>query len=83
MKCAGIIAAALLGGTLGFLVYNFHPAHVFMGDSGSLSLGFLLGCVAVIGTFKTTVLAVLAVPFLLVTLPVAAKTGLTGSNCFI
>jgi len=70
MKLAGIVAAALLGGTLGFLVFNFHPAHVFMGDSGSISLGFLVGCIAVIGTFKTTILAVLFVPFILVAVPV-------------
>ncbi|OVE75259.1 hypothetical protein BVX98_07915 [bacterium F11] len=74
MKLAGIIAAALLGGVLGFLVYNFHPAQVFMGDSGSLSLGFLLGCMAVIGTFKTTILAVLFVPILLVVIPIADMT---------
>jgi UDP-GlcNAc:undecaprenyl-phosphate GlcNAc-1-phosphate transferase len=68
-KLAGVIAAALLGGVLGFLIYNFHPAHVFMGDSGSLSIGFLVGCIAVIGTFKTTILAVLLVPFILVAVP--------------
>lgn len=39
----GIFAAALLGGLVGFLFYNFHPAKVFMGDTGSLFLG---GCVA-------------------------------------
>ncbi len=37
-----VTAAALLGGTLGFLVYNFHPARVFMGDTGSLFLGALI-----------------------------------------
>jgi UDP-GlcNAc:undecaprenyl-phosphate/decaprenyl-phosphate GlcNAc-1-phosphate transferase len=74
MKLAGVIAAALMGGTLGFLIYNFHPAHVFMGDSGSLSIGFLTACVAVIGAFKTTTLAVLLVPFVLVAIPVADMT---------
>lgn len=74
MKLAGVIAAALMGGLLGFLVYNFHPASVFMGDSGSLSIGFLTACVAVIGAFKTTTLAVLLVPFALVAVPVADMT---------
>lgn len=69
MKLAGIIAAALGGGVLGFLIYNFFPARVFMGDSGSLSIGFLVGCIAVIGAFKTTILSVLLVPFFLVALP--------------
>jgi UDP-GlcNAc:undecaprenyl-phosphate GlcNAc-1-phosphate transferase len=74
MELAGIIASALLGGTLGFLVFNFNPARVFMGDSGSLCLGFIVGCVAVIGTFKTTILAVLVVPFILVAVPVMDMT---------
>ena len=37
-----LAAAALIGGTLGFLVYNFHPARVFMGDTGSLFLGGMI-----------------------------------------
>src|SRR5439155_10420527 len=54
-----------------FLFHNFHPASVFMGDSGSNLLGLLLGCVMVQGTIKTNAviallfpLVVLAVPFL-------------------
>jgi UDP-GlcNAc:undecaprenyl-phosphate/decaprenyl-phosphate GlcNAc-1-phosphate transferase len=47
---------------------------VFMGDSGALSIGFLTACVAVIGAFKTTTLAVLLVPFALVAIPVADMT---------
>ncbi|MBO4308516.1 MAG: phospho-N-acetylmuramoyl-pentapeptide-transferase [Clostridia bacterium] len=38
----GLVSAILLGATLGFLVYNFHPAKVFMGDTGSLFLGALV-----------------------------------------
>jgi UDP-GlcNAc:undecaprenyl-phosphate GlcNAc-1-phosphate transferase len=74
MKLAGLVAAALMGGVLGFLIYNFFPSHVFMGDSGSLSIGFLIGCIAVIGAFKTTTIAVLLVPFLLVAIPVTDMT---------
>jgi UDP-GlcNAc:undecaprenyl-phosphate GlcNAc-1-phosphate transferase len=70
MKLAGVIAAALLGGVLGFLVYNFYPASVFMGDGGSMSIGFLLACIAVIGAFKTTILVGLLVPFFLVAIPI-------------
>jgi phospho-N-acetylmuramoyl-pentapeptide-transferase len=45
-----LLSAALIGGTLGFLVYNFHPARVFMGDTGSLFLGGLLtGCAFALG----------------------------------
>jgi UDP-GlcNAc:undecaprenyl-phosphate GlcNAc-1-phosphate transferase len=42
------LAAALAGGLLGFLVHNFHPARVFMGDTGSLFAGTLLGCLTVV-----------------------------------
>jgi UDP-GlcNAc:undecaprenyl-phosphate GlcNAc-1-phosphate transferase len=56
---------ALLGATLGFLPYNFYPARVFMGSSGSLTLGFALGCLGIIGGAKmATVLLVLAVPII-------------------
>ncbi len=56
---------ALLGATLGFLPYNFHPARVFMGSSGSLILGFALGCLGIIGGAKmAAVLLVLAVPII-------------------
>jgi UDP-GlcNAc:undecaprenyl-phosphate GlcNAc-1-phosphate transferase len=68
---AGVLAAIIAGAALGFLVHNFHPATVFMGDSGSNLLGLLLACVAVEGTVKTQAvlalilpLVVLAVPFL-------------------
>ncbi|HZY44157.1 MAG TPA: MraY family glycosyltransferase [Anaerolineae bacterium] len=56
---------ALLGATLGFLPYNFHPARVFMGSSGAMLLGFVLGSLGIIGGAKVaTVLLVLAVPIL-------------------
>jgi len=68
---AGVLAAIVAGCALGFLVHNFHPASVFMGDCGSNLLGFLLGAVIVEGTLKTNALialvgplVVLAVPFL-------------------
>ena len=68
---AGVLAAVTAGGALGFLIHNFHPASVFMGDAGSNLLGLLLGCIAVEGAVKTQAvlallfpLVVLAVPFL-------------------
>jgi UDP-GlcNAc:undecaprenyl-phosphate GlcNAc-1-phosphate transferase len=68
---AGILAAITCGAALGFLVHNFHPASVFMGDCGSNLLGLLLGAVIVEGSLKTNALialigplVVLAVPFL-------------------
>jgi UDP-GlcNAc:undecaprenyl-phosphate GlcNAc-1-phosphate transferase len=68
---AGILAAITCGAALGFLVHNFHPASVFMGDCGSNLLGLLLGAVIIEGSLKTNALialigplVVLAVPFL-------------------
>jgi UDP-GlcNAc:undecaprenyl-phosphate GlcNAc-1-phosphate transferase len=68
---AGVLAAITAGAALGFLVHNFHPASVYMGDCGSNLLGLLLGCIAVEGAVKTQAvlalvfpLVVLAVPFL-------------------
>jgi UDP-GlcNAc:undecaprenyl-phosphate/decaprenyl-phosphate GlcNAc-1-phosphate transferase len=43
----GALAAALLGATLGFLAYNFNPASIFMGDTGSLFLGFMLAAIGI------------------------------------
>ena len=54
----GFISAALLGGVLGFLVYNFHPAKMFMGDTGSLFLGaVIMGCAVADGQLLIFVLA--------------------------
>ncbi len=47
---AMVLAAALLGAILGFLKYNYYPARIFMGDTGSLVVGFLLGFLAVLLT---------------------------------
>lgn len=49
-RMLSLVAAAIIGGTLGFLIYNFHPARVFMGDTGSLFLGGLVvGAVFMMG----------------------------------
>jgi UDP-GlcNAc:undecaprenyl-phosphate GlcNAc-1-phosphate transferase len=66
---AGVLAALTAGAALGFLFHNFHPASVFMGDSGSLLLGYLLGVVAVIGSLKTNVLVALVVPLFILAVP--------------
>jgi phospho-N-acetylmuramoyl-pentapeptide-transferase len=53
-----IVAAAMVGGLLGFLWFNCHPASVFMGDTGSLPLGGLLGLLAVIARQELLLLAI-------------------------
>ncbi len=63
-----VMAAALAGGCFGFLPYNFNPAKLFMGDTGSTFLGFVLACISIQGPFKTYVAFV--VPFLVLGLPI-------------
>jgi len=66
---AAVLAAIIAGAAAGFLVFNFHPAKVFMGDAGSNLLGLLLGCVAVEGAVKTQVVLALVFPLLVLAVP--------------
>ncbi|MHB8657267.1 MAG: glycosyltransferase family 4 protein [Solirubrobacteraceae bacterium] len=66
---AAWLAAMTAGASLGFLLHNFHPASVFMGDSGSNLLGYLLGTVTVIGTLKTNAVIALVVPLVILAVP--------------
>ncbi|HTR37668.1 MAG TPA: MraY family glycosyltransferase [Bryobacteraceae bacterium] len=59
----------LAGALLGFLRYNFHKASVFLGDSGSLLIGFLLGCFGAEWSNKSVTLVALTVPLLAVSIP--------------
>jgi UDP-GlcNAc:undecaprenyl-phosphate/decaprenyl-phosphate GlcNAc-1-phosphate transferase len=67
---AAVLAAALVGACLGFLRYNFHPASIFMGDSGSMLLGFTLAAISLLGVMKTTAAIALAVPLLIIGVPI-------------
>ncbi len=60
----------LIGACLGFLRWNFHPASIFMGDSGALFLGYALATVSLLGVMKTTAAIALAVPLLIVGVPI-------------
>jgi len=62
-----VLALALAGGCLGFLVYNFNPARVFMGDCGSLFLGYTLSVLAILGFWQKSspVFPLLAAPVLI------------------
>ena len=61
---------ALSGAAIGFLRYNFFPASVFLGDSGSYFLGFVLATSAIIGVFKTTLVVALIIPVLILGVPI-------------
>jgi UDP-GlcNAc:undecaprenyl-phosphate GlcNAc-1-phosphate transferase len=66
---AAVLAAITSGASLGFLFHNRYPASIFMGDTGSLLLGYLLGVAAIIGSLKTTSLFALALPLLVLAVP--------------
>lgn len=65
------ICLALVGACLGFLIFNFSPARIFLGDSGSLFLGFILACLSVMGTVKRGAAIVMFGPPLILAVPVA------------
>ena len=65
----GLATAPLLGCLLGFLRYNFNPASIFLGDSGSLVLGFLLGAYGVIWSQKAATMLGVAAPVMALALP--------------
>ena len=64
-----ILCLILFGACLGFLIFNFSPAMVFMGDTGSLFLGYIISVIALMG-FKTATLTSLIIPMLLLFVPI-------------
>ena len=67
---AATMAAALVGVCIGFLRYNFNPASIFMGDSGSMFLGFTLAAISLVGVLKSAVAITLVLPLLIIGVPV-------------
>ena len=65
-----VLTAALAGACIGFLPYNLNPAKIFMGDTGSTFLGFILAVVSIQGLFKFYTIISFAVPFLMLGLPI-------------
>ncbi|HXA42272.1 MAG TPA: MraY family glycosyltransferase [Candidatus Solibacter sp.] len=70
-----LLCAALIGACLGFLVFNFHPARIFMGDGGSHFLGMTLGIISIFGIAKGEVVFALLVPLFALLTPIF-DTGL-------
>lgn len=64
-----ILTFIMLGATLGFLVHNFHPASIFMGDSGSLFLGYIISVISLLG-YKNVTFTSLIVPIFLIAIPI-------------
>jgi len=67
---AAAISAIVAGAAIGFLIYNFSPATIFMGDSGSLMLGYLLAALAIQGVLKTAAAVSLVFPLMILALPI-------------
>lgn len=65
-----ITMAALAGACIGFMPYNLNPAKIFMGDTGSTFLGYMLATVSIMGLFKFYAVISFAVPFLILGLPI-------------
>lgn len=64
-----LAVAPLAGALFGFLRYNFEPASIYLGDSGSLTIGFLLGCFGIIWSYKSATVLGMAAPLILFSLP--------------
>jgi UDP-GlcNAc:undecaprenyl-phosphate GlcNAc-1-phosphate transferase len=69
-----LVTAPLVGALLGFLPYNFNPASIFMGDCGSLTVGFLLGCFGVIWSQKSATLLGMTAPLIALAIPLLDTT---------
>ncbi|ASK62135.1 undecaprenyl-phosphate alpha-N-acetylglucosaminyl 1-phosphate transferase [Virgibacillus phasianinus] len=69
-----IVGLIVLGSTLGFLFYNFHPAKIFMGDTGALFLGYMISVLAVVGLFKNVTIFSLIVPIIILGVPLLDTT---------
>ncbi|MGE5840823.1 MAG: hypothetical protein ACM335_01005 [Deltaproteobacteria bacterium] len=72
-----LLTASYLGALLGFLIYNFNPASIFMGDAGSLFIGFVMACLTTMGGSGqpgggnvANLLSVIAIPILIVFIPI-------------
>lgn len=67
---AAALSIAVAGSSLGFLRYNFHPASIFMGDSGALTLGFALGAVSLLSVTRFAGLTTIIVPLVIAAVPI-------------
>jgi UDP-GlcNAc:undecaprenyl-phosphate GlcNAc-1-phosphate transferase len=69
-----LVTAPLVGSLLGFLRYNFNPASIFLGDCGSLSIGFLLGCYGAMWSQKSATLLGMTAPLMALAIPLLDAT---------
>ena len=77
---AALVAAALTGGTIAFLRYNFNPAQIFMGDGGSYFIGFTLAGIGVIGLVKSTAVTAVFLPYIILAVPIVDMSAVIFSR---
>jgi UDP-GlcNAc:undecaprenyl-phosphate GlcNAc-1-phosphate transferase len=65
-----LLSITLAGATLGFLRFNFHPASIFLGDSGSLFIGFMISALALVGSQKAPTMVAVAIPMVSLGFPI-------------
>ena len=65
------VSVAICGSCLGFLPFNWHPARIFLGDGGSLLIGFVLGCLSLTASLKSSTTVAVLIPLLVVGVPAA------------
>jgi UDP-GlcNAc:undecaprenyl-phosphate GlcNAc-1-phosphate transferase len=65
-----LVLAALVGGAIGFLPYNFNPAKIILGDSGALFIGYVFATVSIIGVSKFAISISLLIPLIVLALPI-------------
>jgi UDP-GlcNAc:undecaprenyl-phosphate GlcNAc-1-phosphate transferase len=78
----GLIGLALTGAILGFLRFNFNPATIFLGDCGSLFIGFVLSVLALVGAGKSSTVVAVAIPVVSFGLPIL-ETGISVVRRFL
>lgn len=64
-----LLCAALAGGALGYLPYNWHPASIMMGDTGAYFLGYIIAAITILGAFKSAAAIAIFVPILVLAVP--------------
>ncbi len=69
MVLSSILSLILAGVVFGFLIYNFYPAKLFMGDTGALWLGFIIGCITTVGVLKTGAIVSFVLPIIVAGVP--------------
>lgn len=77
-----MLSIVLLGATVAFLRYNFAPASIFMGDSGSLLLGAMIGVISLMGVMRSPTVIVMAVPIVIAAIPIADTAAAIGRRLY-